>query len=958
MPQSVRSLPRGVGRFLVAVAALAVVVGSVLPPGAVSAIEAPDHLVVSEVVTGGASASDELIELYNPTATALPLEGLELVYVSSTGATISRRAAWLVGAPSVPAGNHVLVANEAGVYASIADAVYGTGMAATGGSVALRITGASTAIDAVGWGTAASTWREGTNAAAPAAGSSIERLPGGALGSTQDTDDNAADFGERPVPEPQNLASPPTPAGGSSPTPAPTIAPTLTPTPTPTPTLTTTPSATPSTSATPSSAPTATPAPAVISVANARAAADGTTVTIEASALTASDFHDGGGFVADASGGIAVLVADGAIARGDRLRITGEVDDRFSQRTLRTDAERIVNLGPGSEPTSEPVATGSIDEAVEGRLVSVGGRLVGAASTLTTGTAFDLDDGSGAVRVVVQTATGIDLATWEPGARLELNGVVGQRDSTGTGAEGYRVMPRDADDVTFAGAPETPMPTPSASATSSAGPTPSASPEGVVTIAAAREAAKNARLRVRGVVTLPSDVVDGQTAVVQDPTGAIVLRLSDEVGRLSVGEWIEASGTRSTKGGMETLRVTEPPLRLGAATPPPAASVRTGAAGESHEAVLVVAVGAVVADARRVSSGSISFEIDDGSGPLRVSIGSALAANDESWTSGTWIEVTGVLGQETTGAQPLRGYRVWPRTVADVRVVAGATEAGQSADTDDGGSVDGDLGAVGGADLAGARVAATLVAGRWPELGIGGLLWDGTRLVAIADESAGAVTAVRGSRPLPLALELGGLGAAGTEPATGASIVTLGTNPGELLIGSGPPASPRSTVAGDGPAWVSLVGRLERDSIILRPGGERVPVERRCDGGDGPTTGTVALLGVAAGDPLRLLVPCGGISSAPAVALGAASGKGPVASSGDAMLSAARQAPDGSSRPTLVAALLALSALLLGGTAAWYRRRSGAELTDDADPATDEATGPAPMAARLTLVSVPREHGP
>ena len=502
------------------------------------------------------------------------------------------------------------------------------------------------------------------------------------------------------------------------------------------------------------------------------------------------------------------------------------------------------------------------------------------------------------------------------------------------------------------------MPTPSASATGSAGPTPSANPEGVVTIVAAREAAKNARLRVRGVVTLQTGVVDGQTAVVHDATGAIVLRLSDDVGPFGVGEWIEVSGTRSTKGGMETLRVTEPPLRLGSATPPAASSVRTGAVGESHEALLVVAAGAVVADARRASSGSISFEIDDGSGPLRVSIGSALAANDEPWTSGAWVEVIGVVGQETTGAQPLRGYRLWPRTVADVRVVAGATDAGQSADTVEAGSADRDLGAVGGADLAGARVAATLVAGRWPELGIGGLLWDGSRLVAIADQSAGAVTAVRGSRPLPMALELGGLSAAGTEPATGLSIVTLGTNPGELLIGSGPPAAPRSNVAGDGPAWVSLVGRLERDSIVLRPGGERVPIERRCDGDDGPTAGTVALLGVATGDPLRLVVPCGGISSAPAVALGAASGKGPTASSGDSVLSAARQAPEGSPRPILVAALLALGALLLGGTSAWYWRRSRAELTDDAEPASDEATGLGPVAARLTLVSVPREHGP
>jgi len=39
----------------------------------------PEHLLISEVMTGGASASDEFVELYNPTGGALSLDGLELV---------------------------------------------------------------------------------------------------------------------------------------------------------------------------------------------------------------------------------------------------------------------------------------------------------------------------------------------------------------------------------------------------------------------------------------------------------------------------------------------------------------------------------------------------------------------------------------------------------------------------------------------------------------------------------------------------------------------------------------------------------------------------------------------------------------------------------------------------------------------------------------------------------------
>src|SRR3990170_1788790 len=220
---TVLSTPRALARGTLLLVVAAVMGALLLPGRSVLALDAIalDHLVVSEIVTGGTSASDEMIELYNPTADALPLEGLELVYVSASGATVSRRAAWDAVSASVPPGAHLLVANEAGMYAAIADALYGTGMAAAGGSVALRIQGASAAIDAVGWGTAASTWREGTNAPAPTAGAS-------------------------PAPPPSQ--------SDPSPVPSPSVTPIATATTTPT------------------------PAPIVISVAAARAAANGTPV--------------------------------------------------------------------------------------------------------------------------------------------------------------------------------------------------------------------------------------------------------------------------------------------------------------------------------------------------------------------------------------------------------------------------------------------------------------------------------------------------------------------------------------------------------------------------------------------------------------------------------------------------------------------------------------------------------
>ena len=149
----------------------------------------PSSLVVSEVETGGATASDEFAELANTGTLAVDLNGLEVVYVTASGSTVTRKAAWSSSLVLEP-GRHLLLANAAGIHAPIADATYSGGFAATGGAVVLRAIGGTT-IDAVGWGDATNAFVEGTAAPAPAAGSSLERRPGGLLGNGTDTNDNA-----------------------------------------------------------------------------------------------------------------------------------------------------------------------------------------------------------------------------------------------------------------------------------------------------------------------------------------------------------------------------------------------------------------------------------------------------------------------------------------------------------------------------------------------------------------------------------------------------------------------------------------------------------------------------------------------------------------------------------------------------------------------------------------------
>ena len=656
-------------------------------PGALelAAEDAAGHLLVSEIATGGASASDEFVELYNPATSALAIEGLELIYVTASGATVTRKALWAAGSPEMGPGSHLLIANEAGIYASVADLTYANGLAATGGSIALRSAGAASAIDAVGWGTAASAWQEGSPAAAAMAGHSIERLPGGSSGSTQDTDQNALDFVERELPDPQNSGSAPVPSGTPAPSPSGEVTPSPTVTPSPDASLPPTPEPTPTSTPDPTPEPTPSPPASVLTVAAARALPDGSQATIEAVSLTDGLFVDGGGYVADATGGIALLLSDGTFPSGVLLRATGTIDDRYHQRTLRATVADVTVLGAASDPLPAMAATGSIGEQVEGHLVAITGEIASAATELSGGAAFDLDDGSGPIRIFVGDVTGIETDAWERGTGLVLHGVVGQRDSTGTGNAGYRVQPRTTADIVAVVPPasETPTPSPAptaadspsssptATGTSTPGSSPSASPApSLVSIATARSASSGERVRVRGVVTLPSGLTEPGSAVIQDESGGILIRLGDEAGSLARGELVELSGTRSTKAGMLSLRVTAPPLRLGHQAEPSPLRLATGRLGEGHEALMVVVRGKVAGKVQRTSAGNSYFDLDDGSGPGRIFLSPRARVATVAVMPGAWIEVSGVLGQDTTSQQPTRGYRVWPRADADVAVLA------------------------------------------------------------------------------------------------------------------------------------------------------------------------------------------------------------------------------------------------------------------------------------------------
>ncbi len=192
----------------------------------------------------------------------------------------------------------------------------------------------------------------------------------------------------------------------------------------------------------------------LVPLAELRTLSDSTRVTAEGRVTAPPGVFDARAFyLGDDEAGIRVYLSARddrlpGLAEGDVVRLRGRLGEHDGERELRlARAADLRRLGEGRPVSPVDLATGSLGEPVEGRLLRLAGW---AARPGRYG--FALDDGSGEASIYLDPTTGIQLPDALKAAPLTVVGIVGQRAGGAAMGSGHRLMPRYPRDIAAAAA--------------------------------------------------------------------------------------------------------------------------------------------------------------------------------------------------------------------------------------------------------------------------------------------------------------------------------------------------------------------------------------------------------------------------------------------------------------------------------------------------------------------------
>jgi len=167
------------------------------------------------------------------------------------------------------------------------------------------------------------------------------------------------------------------------------------------------------------------------------------TVTVPSGAFVSSTY-DQGFAIQDKTGGIYISTqTNHRLKLGDTAEVTGVLGQSYDLTIVTPNSGKSVLIKRDDDKvTPQPIATGSVNEASEGRLVAIRGVVSQAvASDLPYGYKFYVNDGTGEIQVFVSTSCNLDLSQMSLGQKVSITGFSGQFDTT------YEVQPRIQKDI-------------------------------------------------------------------------------------------------------------------------------------------------------------------------------------------------------------------------------------------------------------------------------------------------------------------------------------------------------------------------------------------------------------------------------------------------------------------------------------------------------------------------------
>jgi hypothetical protein len=156
----------------------------------------------------------------------------------------------------------------------------------------------------------------------------------------------------------------------------------------------------------------------VESIADARRAPLGTTVTVVGTVTVPTGAFDGGFAVQQDDAGIYVADSLGkTFELGAKIKVTGVLVDSFGLLAIAPTAACAVGRGKPIEPA--PRSTGSVGESTEGQLLKLRGTMRGPlVDDSPYGFKLDIDDGSGLIQIFLYPGTGIATDGLVDGAEI------------------------------------------------------------------------------------------------------------------------------------------------------------------------------------------------------------------------------------------------------------------------------------------------------------------------------------------------------------------------------------------------------------------------------------------------------------------------------------------------------------------------------------------------------------